>query len=219
MIGFLRGTLLRIDPPQLLVDVGGVGYEVEVPMSTWTKLPEVGGELRLCTHLVIREDQHLLFGFATEAERRLFRDLLKVNGVGARIALAILSGMSVEGFVRCVQQRDTAMLTKIPGVGRKTAERLILDLRERVEQMVTAGIGVSPVTPGPAPTTAEHEALDALAALGYKPAEARRLIEQATPAGSTTAELLRAALKLAAPRAQDAARPRPADDIGERSRG
>jgi Holliday junction DNA helicase RuvA len=200
MIGFLRGTLVRLDPPQLLVDVGGVGYEVEAPMSTWTRLPEIGGDVRLCTHLVIREDQHLLFGFATEAERRLFRDLLKVNGVGARIALAILSGISVDGFVRCVQLRDTAALTKVPGVGRKTAERLIVDLRDRVEEMVTAGIGAAMrVAAAPATASAEDEVLDALAALGYKPVEARRMIQQASPAANTTAELLRAALKLAAP--------------------
>jgi Holliday junction DNA helicase RuvA len=200
MIGFLRGTLVRLDPPQLLVDVGGVGYEVEAPMSTWTRLPEVGGEIRLCTHLVIREDQHLLFGFGTEAERRLFRDLLKVNGVGARIALAILSGISVDGFVRCVQLRDSAALTRVPGVGRKTAERLIVDLRDRVEEMVTSGIGgAAPATAAAESASAEDEVLGALAALGYRPAEARRMIQQASPAGTTTAELLRAALKLAAP--------------------
>jgi Holliday junction DNA helicase RuvA len=200
MIGFLRGTLVRLDPPQLLVDVGGVGYEVEAPMSTWTRLPEVGGEIRLCTHLVIREDQHLLFGFGTEAERRLFRDLLKVNGVGARIALAILSGISVDGFVRCVQLRDAAALTRVPGVGRKTAERLIVDLRDRVEEMVTSGIGgAAPATAAAESASAEDEVLGALAALGYRPAEAQRMIQQASPAGTTTAELLRAALKLAAP--------------------
>jgi Holliday junction DNA helicase RuvA len=199
MIGLLRGTLVHLDPPQLLVEVSGVGYEVEAPMSTWTRLPGVGAEVRLRTHLVIREDQHLLFGFATEAERRLFRDLLRVNGVGARIALAILSGISVDGFVRCVQLRDTAALTKVPGVGRKTAERLIVDLRERVEEMVSAGLGAAPPAEDANPASAEGEVLDALAALGYKPAEARRLLRQASPAGNSAADLLRAALKLAAP--------------------
>jgi Holliday junction DNA helicase RuvA len=202
VIGSLRGTLIAKDPPNLVVEAGGVGYELEAPLSTWTRLPETGQQLFLRTHLVIREDQHLLFGFATEAERRLFRDLLKVTGVGARIALAILSGISVEGFVRCVQQRDAAALTKVPGVGRKTAERLILDLRERVEQMAAAGLGPAAAAPAaPAETaTPAGEVVDALLALGYKPAEARRMVEQARPAESdSTAELLRAALRTAAP--------------------
>jgi Holliday junction DNA helicase RuvA len=201
MIGFLRGRLVQKDPPHLVVDVSGVGYEVEAPTSTWTTLPEVGQDVQLRTYLLIREDQHLLFGFATEAERRLFRDLLKVTGVGARIALAILSGISVDGFVRCVQGRDTAALTRVPGVGRKTAERLILDLRERIEEMAAAGIGVLPAAGmTPEATTPEGEVLDALLSLGYKPGEARRMVEQARPAnGNSTAELLRAALKAAAP--------------------
>jgi Holliday junction DNA helicase RuvA len=202
MIGFLRGLLVHKDPPHLVVEVSGVGYEVEAPTSTWTRLPDLGQEVQLRTHLVIREDQHLLFGFATEAERRLFRDLLKVSGVGARIGLAILSGISVEGFVRCVQSRDTAALTKVPGVGRKTAERLIVDLRDRIEEMTAAGIGagVAAHSAEPAvPATPENEVLDALVSLGYKPAEARRMVEQARPASDTTADLLRAALKAAAP--------------------
>jgi holliday junction DNA helicase RuvA len=200
MIGFLRGTLVHKDPPQLLVEVSGVGYEVEAPMSTWTRLPDVGQEVQLRTHLVIREDQHLLFGFATEAERRLFRDLIKVSGIGARIGLAILSGISVDGFVRCVQARDTAALTKVPGVGRKTAERLIVDLRERVEEMASSGLGASPAAvAAPATASPEGEVLDALVTLGYKPAEARRMVEQARPASPSTADLLRAALKAAAP--------------------
>ncbi|MCL4776003.1 MAG: Holliday junction branch migration protein RuvA [Gammaproteobacteria bacterium] len=200
MIGYLRGRLVHKDPPQLLVEVAGVGYEVEAPTSTWAVLPEIGGEVQLRTQLVIREDQHLLFGFASEAERRLFRDLLKVSGVGARIALAILSGISVDGFVRCVQARDTAALTRLPGVGRKTAERLILDLRDRVEEMAAAGLaGIVTPADGPA-ARAEAEVVDALQALGYRPVEARRLVEQAQAAGATTtADILRAALKAAAP--------------------
>jgi Holliday junction DNA helicase RuvA len=198
VIGFIRGTLLQKDPPVLLVDVGGLGYEVEAPASTWARLPPLGSPGELRTHLVIREDQHLLFGFATEGERQLFRDLLKVNGVGARIALAILSGISVEGLVRAVQGKDIAALTKVPGVGRKTAERLILDLRDRVESMASAGL----VATAPAASTpgSADEVFDALVSLGYKPAEARRMLEQARPAGATsTADLLRAALKSAAP--------------------
>ncbi len=203
MIGFLRGTLVHKDPPQLVVDVGGVGYEVEAPTSTWTRLPEVGQEVQLRTHLVIREDQHLLFGFATEAERRLFRDLIKVSGIGARIGLAILSGISVEGFVRCVQAGDTAALTRVPGVGRKTAERLIVDLRDRVEEMALGGIGAGAAPDAtPESATVESQVLDALVSLGYKPAEARRMLEHARPASASTADLLRAALKTAAPQAR-----------------
>lgn len=200
MIGFLRGVLVYKEPPQLLVDVGGVGYEVEAPMSTWTRLPALGEEVHLRTHLVIREDQHLLFGFGSEAERRLFRDLLKVSGVGARIALAILSGITVEGFVRCVQVRDTAALTKVPGVGRKTAERLVVEMSDRIGELTIAG-GVAAVAPTltDSTVTPETEVMNALLSLGYKSAEARRMIEQAGEARTSTAELLRAALKSAAP--------------------
>ncbi len=200
MIGFLRGVLVYKDPPQLLVDVGGVGYEVEAPMSTWTRLPALGEEVHLRTHLVIREDQHLLFGFGSEAERRLFRDLLKVSGVGARIALAILSGITVEGFVRCVQVRDTAALIKVPGVGRKTAERLVVEMSDRIGDLTIAG-GVAAAAPTftDATVTPETEVMNALLSLGYKSAEARRMIEQAGEARASTAELLRAALKSAAP--------------------
>lgn len=201
MIGYLRGTLAHKDPPQLVVEVAGVGYEVEAPMSTWSRLPDIGQAVQLRTHLVIREDQHLLFGFITEAERALFRDLLKVNGVGARIALAILSGISVDGLVRCVQVQDSAALTKVPGVGRKTAERLIVELRDRVEKMVAGGAATGANAAGASlPGTPEGEVLDALLALGYKATEARRMVEQAAAAGggNSTADLLRAALKAAA---------------------
>jgi holliday junction DNA helicase RuvA len=135
MIGFLKGTLAAKHPPQLLVEVGGVGYELEAPMSTFYQLPETGQPVQLLTHLLVREDAHVLFGFATEAERQLFRNLIKVSGVGARIALAILSGISVEAFARCVQAEDAASLTRIPGVGRKTAERLIVEMRDRLKQL------------------------------------------------------------------------------------
>jgi Holliday junction DNA helicase RuvA len=197
MIGFLRGLLVHKEPPLLVVDVGGVGYEVEAPMSTWAHLPALGAEVHLRTHLVIREDQHLLFGFGSEAERQLFRDLLRVSGVGARIALAILSGITVEGFVRCVQTRDTAALTKVPGVGRKTAERLVVELQDRVQAMSVPATGLASAATAAAST--EQEALDALLALGYKPAEARRMLEQVAGSHATSAELLRAALRGAAP--------------------
>jgi Holliday junction DNA helicase RuvA len=199
MIAQLRGLLLHKDPPLLVVEAAGVGYELEAPLSTWSRLPELGQEVSLRTHLVIREDQHLLYGFATEAERRLFRDLLKVNGVGPKIALAMLSAMTVDNLLRCIQSQDTAALVKVPGIGRKTAERLIVDLKDRVEQLTGLAAAVLPADRAPVDSTAQGEALDALVSLGYKPGEARRLLEQVgpRPAGST-ADLLRAALRAAA---------------------
>src|SRR5580704_6604780 len=129
MIGSLRGRIAAKTPPQLMIDVGGVGYELEAPMSTFFHLPAVGQEVSLLTHMVVREDAHMLYGFATREERRLFRNLLKVSGVGPKIALGVLSGMSVEGFTRCVLGEDVTTLTRIPGIGRKTAERLIIEMR------------------------------------------------------------------------------------------
>lgn len=194
MIGSLRGILASKSPPQLLVEVGGVGYEIEAPMSTFYVLPAVGQELRLLTHLVVREDAHVLYGFATEDERRLFRSLLKVTGVGPKMALSILSGVSVDAFATCVSSNDVASLTRIPGVGRKTAERLVIELRDRV------------TTPGAVPGMpaelagggAEGEAFAALVALGYKPAEASRLVKLGSGAGLATEELIRRALQAAA---------------------
>ena len=134
MIGFLRGTLISKRPPTLTLDVGGVGYELEAPMSTFYRLPDTGQSLSLVTHLVVREDAHVLFGFFTEAERALFRSLLKVSNVGPRIALGVLSGMSVDGFYQCVRDKDLVSLTKIPGVGRKTGERLLLEMADRLPE-------------------------------------------------------------------------------------
>jgi Holliday junction DNA helicase RuvA len=195
VIGFLRGRLAAKDPPQILVDVGGVGYEVEAPLSTCFRLPEVGATVELCTHLLIREDQHVLFGFATGAERRLFRDLLKVNGVGARTALGVLSGMSVAAFREAIETADVAALTRLPGVGRKTAERLLVEMRDRVAhlEVQTAGERARP-----APDQARGDALDALVALGYKGPEARRLLERVPESVDGTEALLRAALRVAA---------------------
>ena len=200
MIGFLRGVLAHKDPPYLVVDVQGVGYELEAPSSTWSRLPAVGEEVVLRTQLVIREDQHSLYGFATDAERRLFRDLLKVSGIGARIALAILSGISVEGLVRCVQTNDTAALTKVPGIGRKTAERLVLDMRDRIADLApAASVAAAPLDTGDQPVTTQAEVMNALVSLGYKPAEARRMLEQAGATSGSAEEMLRAALRTAAP--------------------
>lgn len=194
MIGFLRGRIGSKTPPQLTVEVAGVGYELEAPMSTFFHLPAVGQEVRLLTHLVVREDAHLLYGFATEDERRLFRLLLRVSGVGPRIALALLSGISVEAFASCVQNQDVSALIRVPGIGRKTAERLLVEMRDRLGT-VDAAPGTVVVAGGASP---EAEAFGALVALGYRPAEATRLLKAAGPGAQSTEELIRRALQSAA---------------------
>ena len=193
MIGSVRGRILSKTPPQLLVEAGGLGYELEAPMSTFFHLPAVGAEVRLLTHLVVREDAHVLYGFGTEDERRLFRNLIKVSGVGPKIALALLSGISVEAFALCVQSQDVAALIKVPGIGRKTAERLVVEMRDRLEAGGAAAIAV------PVGSSPEAEAFGALVALGYRPAEATRLLKAAGPGTHSTEELIRRALKGAAP--------------------
>ena len=195
MIGFLKGTLAAKHPPQLLVEVGGVGYELDAPMSTFYQLPDTGEQVKLLTHLLVREDAHVLFGFATESERHLFRNLIKVGGVGARTALAILSGISVDGFARCVQTEDAASLTRIPGVGRKTADRLIVEMRDRLRP---AAPGTVPGAPPNTPVAAGDEAFGALVALGYRPAEAQRLLKLVEDKAASTEDLIRAALQAAA---------------------
>jgi len=194
MIGSLRGRIASKTPPQLTVDVGGLGYELEAPMSTFFHLPAVGEEVRLLTHLVVREDAHVLYAFGTEEERRLFRSLIKVSGVGPKIALALLSGISVMAFAECVQREDIAALTRIPGVGRKTAERLIVEMRDRLAAP-PPGSGTAAVAGG---TSAESEAYGALVALGYRPAEATRLLKAVGPGTHSTEELIRRALQGAA---------------------
>lgn len=197
MIGSLRGVLIHKEPPFLVVEVGGVGYEIEAPMSTCFGLPETGQPVQLRTHLLIRDDHHTLFGFATEMERRLFRDLLKVSGVGAKTALGLLSGMTVEAFARAVESEDVGSLVRLPGVGRKTAERLIIEMRDRVRH---PGLGASNGAggSGDGPVEPRAEALDALVALGYKPPEARRMLDKVPESVSTTEDLLRAVLRSAA---------------------
>ena len=194
MIGSVRGRIASKTPPQLTVDVGGLGYELEAPMSTFFHLPPVGEEVRLLTHLVVREDAHVLYAFGTEEERRLFRSLIKVSGVGPKIALALLSGISVAAFAECVQREDIAALTRIPGVGRKTAERLIVEMRDRLAAPPPGG-GIAAVAAG---TSAENEAYGALVALGYRPAEATRLLKAVGPGTHSTEELIRRALQGAA---------------------
>jgi len=200
MIGSLCGLLAMKSPPHLRLEVAGVGYELEAPMSTFYELPAVGQQAKLLTHLVVREDAHLLFGFATEAERVLFRHLLKISGIGPRIALAILSGVTGAAFAQAVREHDAAVLTRIPGVGRKTAERLIVEMRDRLEQAPV----ISGVLSGAAPNgdSAEAEAYSALVALGYKPQEATRLLKgvalDSAGAVLSSEELIRKALQSAA---------------------
>jgi holliday junction DNA helicase RuvA len=196
VIGFLKGRLAAKQPPMLMVDVNGVGYEMEAPMSTFYVLPAAGEPVALFTHLVVREDAHILYAFGTDGERRLFRGLLKVSGVGPKIALGILSGVSVEDFLRTVEAEDVAMLTRIPGIGRKTAERVIIEMRDSVKKLSMPTIG-SPVGLGPA-ATAQSEAFSALIALGYKPPEVVRLLKTVDEPDLATTEIIRRALKSAA---------------------
>jgi len=195
MIGHIRGRLIRKSPPALIVDVNGVGYELEAPMSTFYRLPEVGNEVELHTHLVVREDAHLLYGFATEYERRLFRDLLRVTGIGPKIGLALLSGIDVETFMRCVEAQDVDALTRIPGIGRKTAERLLIEMRDRIRALGPLPSASRPVD---AAAGARAEAYTALVALGYRPVEATRLLKSVESEGAGTEDLIRRALQAAA---------------------
>jgi Holliday junction DNA helicase RuvA len=192
MIGFVRGKLVIKAPPHLTVDVGGVGYDIEAPMSTFYTLPAVGSDVRLLTHLVVREDAHILYGFGTQEERALFRNLLKVSQIGPKIALAILSGVSVEGFSNLVKLQDPAALTRIPGVGRKTAERVLMEMKDRLDKLQEASVsGAMPMTT----SSTEGEAWTALVALGYKPAEVTAMLKPLAGQGGTTEDLIRRALQ------------------------
>ncbi|HTI47101.1 MAG TPA: Holliday junction branch migration protein RuvA [Casimicrobiaceae bacterium] len=191
MIGRLSGVLLEKNPPQLLLDVQGVAYEVDVPMSTFYNLPNTGDRITLFTHLVVREDAHLLYGFGSEPERRAFRQLLKVNGIGAKIALAVLSGLSVGELAQAVTMQESGRLTKIPGIGKKTAERILLELRDKLGAELTHAVGVS----RPAPVSSDI--LNALLALGYNDREAVGAVKQ-LPDGVAVADGIKQALKLLA---------------------
>ena len=197
MIGFLRGKLIAKHPPQLVMEVGGVGYELDAPMSTFYNLPAVGSELSLFTHLVVREDAHILFGFGSERERRMFRELLKVSGVGPKLALGLLSGISVESFLVCIEAGDADTLVKVPGVGRKTAERLIVEMRDRAKAFGELSFAATGSTNVGGPSGAHAEAFTALVALGYKPAEVTKLLSNVDASVTTTEELIRHALKAA----------------------
>jgi holliday junction DNA helicase RuvA len=196
VIGFLKGRLAVKQPPALLVDVNGVGYEMEAPMSTFYGLPATGESVALFTHLVVREDAHILYAFGTDGERRLFRALLKVSGVGPKIALGILSGASVDDFLRIIEAEDIAMLTRIPGIGRKTAERVIIEMRDSVKKLSMPISSDNPAALGVA-MTPQSEAYSALIALGYKPVEVVRLLKSIDEPGLSTTEIIRRALKSA----------------------
>ena len=199
MIGRIQGTLLEKTPPLILVDVQGVGYELEAPLSTFARLPELGQPVTLHTHLIVREDAHVLCGFISEDERRLFRLLIKVNSVGAKMALGILSGMSTNDFIRCVQEKNTTALTRLPGVGKKTAERLIIEMRDRLADIELPGVitVAGKEVPLAVANDATRDAISALVSLGYKPQEASKLLQNIDTEGQDMQAILRAALKAA----------------------
>jgi len=195
MIGRLQGVLVEASPPDVLLDVQGVGYELQVPMSTFYALP-AEGQVCLYTHLSIREDAHQLYGFASQGERELFRSLIKVNGVGPKLGLAILSGMDSQEFIRVVQRDDLAALQRLPGIGKKTAERLLIEMRDKLAHWIPAHAEIAAVPAGQATgSKALEEAESALVALGYKPKEANRAVAAVAEEGMPSQELIRLALK------------------------
>lgn len=203
MIGRLQGVLLEKQPPEILLDVQGVGYELLLPMTSFYNLPEIGQETTLFTHLVVREDAHLLFGFAQKTDRTLFRELIKTNGVGPKLALAILSAMSVEQFVYAIEREELSKLTKIPGVGKKTAERLLVELKGKFKGVKQSDFFVesSHIPTEPSPLSVQENAIDeavaALIALGYKPTDAEKMVKRVGKAELTSEQLIREALKAA----------------------
>lgn len=197
MIGQLRGTIVSKRAPELLLDVNGVGYEMEVPMTSFYELPGAGNEVTLFTHLAVREDAHTLYGFANRSDRDLFRNLIKVSGVGGKLALALLSGMSSREFVMTVQANDISSLTRIPGVGKKTAERLVIDMRDRLKDWQSSdNLDVADkVARDNAPPDGIRDAISALVALGFKPPEASRMVSAINTDGLASEEIIRQALQ------------------------
>ena len=195
MIGSLRGRLAGKQAPHIVLECNGVGYEVETPMSTFLDLPESGAEIFLYTHLLVREDAQILYGFSTEEERALFRTLLKVNRVGAKMALGVLSAMTANDFRRCVEYEDAAMLSKVPGIGKKTAERLIMEMRDKVDKV---GVPSLPGEKVAVEASSRSEAFDALVALGYKANEVNKLLGKLDTDGKSAEDIIRQALKQAA---------------------
>ena len=197
MIGFLRGKLVHKAPPFLVLDVQGVGYEVEAPMTTFYDLPPINEEIKLHTHLVVREDAHILFGFSKEAERALFRTLIKVSGVGPKLALTILSGQSAEEFHRCIHDNDTLALVRLPGVGKKTAERLVIEMRDRLPDLGDSTMSSTDKSGAsiPAVVNAKQEAISALCSLGYKPLDASKMVQNISAEGKSCEDIIRLALQ------------------------
>ncbi len=198
MIGSLRGKVSAKTPPSMMLEVNGVGYELEAPMTTFYKLPEIGGEVLLYTHLVVREDAQALFGFYAENDRALFRSLIKVNGVGPKLALTILSGINTEEFLRCVQEHDTVSLVRLPGIGKKTAERLIIEMRDRIPENIGDSTNTAQAEPlSNSQINPKREAVSALVALGYKPQEANKMVNAIAVEGKNSEDLIRLALQSA----------------------
>ncbi|WP_333878687.1 Holliday junction branch migration protein RuvA [Methylobacter sp.] len=197
MIGFLRGKLVLKAPPLLVLDVNGVGYEVEAPMTTFYNLPVIGAEIILHTHLVVREDAHILFGFSTEDDRSMFRTLIKVNGVGPKLALTILSGQSAEEFHRCIHNNDTQALVRLPGVGKKTAERLVIEMRDRLPDLSSdsAGLSATGIDKVVQLNNPKQEAISALCSLGYKPLDASKMVQNISAEGKSCEDIIRLALQ------------------------
>jgi Holliday junction DNA helicase RuvA len=187
MIGRLTGTLLEKNPPQVVIDIHGLGYEVDVPMSTFYNLPGIGEKVTLLTHFVVREDGHFLYGFASQSERSAFRQLVKISGIGARMALAVLSGLSVSDLAQAIARQEVSRLVKVPGIGKKTAERLLLELKGKLSEAVPAA--------ALAVEDCQHDILNALLSLGYNDREAALAMKQ-VPVGSSTSDGIRQALKL-----------------------
>lgn len=196
MIGYLHGKLIDKSPPLLLLDVHGVGYEIEAPMTTFYDLPALGEEVKLHTHLVVREDAHILFGFASPTERMLFRILIKVNGVGPKLALTVLSGQSVAEFYRCVNDNDVKALVRLPGVGQKTAERLMIEMRDRLPALTGTGSSAeSSNSVAVAVNSPKQEAVTALCALGYKPQDAAKMVQNIVTEDKSCEDIIRLALR------------------------
>ena len=192
MIGSLRGRLAAKHAPHIVLECSGVGYEVETPMSTFLDLPAIGTELFLHTHLLVREDAQILYGFATDEERTLFRTLLKVNRVGAKMALGVLSAMTASDFRRCVEYEDAASLSRVPGIGKKTAERLIMEMRDKIDKVGTPSLPGQVVS---VDASAQSEAFDALVALGYKANEVSKLLGKLDIDDKSAEDIIRQALK------------------------
>lgn len=198
MIGFIRGKLVVKTPPLLVLDVQGVGYEIEAPMTTFYNLPAMGETVHLHTHLVVREDAHILFGFSTESDRLMFRTLIKVNGVGPKLALTILSGQTADEFQRCIHDNDAAALVRLPGVGKKTAERLIIEMRDKLptlDQSAANNANVAQDNLAITKSNARQEAVSALCALGYKPQDASKMVQGIAQEDKSCEDIIRLALQ------------------------